>query len=299
MISKTLNRYIWLLNTLLQQKELTFEEISKRWIDSHLGDGKPLALRTFHVHREAIAELFGVQVKCDPSTYKYYIASLEQLRGDRTRQWLLNSFSLSNMIEAGHNMKNRIIFEEIPRGTEYLQTIIESMQQNLELQIDYQSFYDHRVTYHIQPYAMKVYHQRWYIVGYLKEQEGIRNIALDRILELELTNEKFRYPDDFDAKKYYSNTIGVYVNENLKPQKVVIRAFGIHVEYMRTLPLHISQNEIACKHQQYSDFQYKLCLTPELSTQLLAMGDNVEVLEPVELREEIKNRLASAMERYK
>lgn len=299
MISKTLNRYIWLLNTLLQQKELTFEEISKHWTDSHLGDGKPLALRTFHVHREAIAELFGVQVKCDPSTYKYYIASPEQLRGDRTRQWLLNSFSLSNMIEAGHNMKNRIIFEEIPRGTEYLQTIIESMQQNFELQIDYQSFYDHRVTYHIQPYAMKVYHQRWYIVGYLKEQEGIRNIALDRILELELTNEKFRYPDDFDAKKYYSNTIGVYVNENLKPQKVVIRAFGIHVEYMRTLPLHVSQNEIACKHQQYSDFQYKLCLTPELSTKLLAMGENVEVLEPVELREEIKNRLASAMERYK
>ena len=85
----------------------------------------------------------------------------------------------------------------------------------------------------------------------------------------------------------------------MKPQKIVVRAFGIHVEYMRTLPLHVSQNEVACKHQQYSDFQYKLCLTPELSTKLLAMGENVEVLEPVELREEIKNRLASAMERYK
>lgn len=299
MISKTFNRYIWLLNTLLQQKKLTFEEISKRWVDSHLGDGKPLALRTFHVHREAIAELFGVQVKCDSSTYKYYIASPEQLREDKTRQWLLNSFTLSNMVEAGHNMKNRIIFEEIPGGTEYLQTIIESMQQNLELQIDYQPFYGHRVTFHIQPYAMKVFHQRWYIVGYLKEQEGVRNIALDRILELELTNEKFHYSDDFDAKKYYSNTIGVYVNEKLKPQKVVIRAFGIHVEYMRSLPLHYSQKEITCRYQQYSDFQYKLCLTPELSTKLLAMGENVEVLEPVELREEIKNRLASAMERYK
>lgn len=299
MISKTFNRYIWLLNTLLQQKKLTFEEISKRWVDSHLGDGKPLALRTFHVHREAIAELFDVQVKCDSSTYKYYIASPEQLREDKTRQWLLNSFTLSNMVEAGHNMKNRIIFEEIPGGTEYLQTIIESMQQNLELQIDYQPFYGHRVTFHIQPYAMKVFHQRWYIVGYLKEQEGVRNIALDRILELELTNEKFHYSDDFDAKKYYSNTIGVYVNEKLKPQKVVIRAFGIHVEYMRSLPLHYSQKEITCKYQQYSDFQYKLCLTPELSTKLLAMGENVEVLEPVELREEIKNRLASAMERYK
>ena len=56
MISKTFNRYIWLLNTLLQHRRLTFEEISCRWKDSCLGDGRPLALRTFHMHREAIAE---------------------------------------------------------------------------------------------------------------------------------------------------------------------------------------------------------------------------------------------------
>ena len=120
MISKTFNRYIWLLNTLLQQKRLTFEEISNRWRDSYLGDGKPLALRTFHVHRDAIAELFGVEVKCDTSTYEYYLSSPGELRSDRTRQWLLNSFTISNMIEAGHNMKDRILFEEIPRGTEYI-----------------------------------------------------------------------------------------------------------------------------------------------------------------------------------
>ena len=68
MISKTINRYIWLLDTLLRWRRLTFEEISSRWKDSYLGDGKPLALRTFHAHRDAIAELFGVEVKCDSST---------------------------------------------------------------------------------------------------------------------------------------------------------------------------------------------------------------------------------------
>lgn len=66
MISKTFNRYIWLLNTLLQHRRLTFEEISCRWKDSCLGDGGPLALRTFHMHREAIAELFGVEVNVIP-----------------------------------------------------------------------------------------------------------------------------------------------------------------------------------------------------------------------------------------
>ena len=298
MISRTFNRYIWLLNTLLQHGRLTFEEINNRWQNSCLGDGKPLALRTFHVHRNAIAELFGVEVACDASTYEYYVSSPETLRNDRTRQWLLNSFTLSNMIEAGRNMKDRILFEDIPKGTKYIQTVIEAMQWNKELRIDYQPFHGNRAMLHIQPYAMKVYHQRWYIVGFLKEQKGIRNIALDRILNMELTTVTFRYPDGFNAEEYYSNTVGIFVNDKLKPQKVLVRAFGVHVEYMRTLPLHHTQKEIECKHQQYSDFQYCLCLTPELTSQLLAMGEKIEVLEPVELREEIKNRLLNALNRY-
>lgn len=97
MISKTLNRYIWLLNTLIQQRKLTFEEINSRWKDSRVGDGTPLALRTFHMHRKAIGELFGLEIKCDPVTYEYYVASPERLSNDKTRQWLINSFTLSNI----------------------------------------------------------------------------------------------------------------------------------------------------------------------------------------------------------
>lgn len=298
MISKTFNRYIWLLNTLLQYERLTFQEIDYRWQRSCLGDGKPLALRTFHVHREAIAELFGVEVKCDTSTNEYYISSPEILRNDRIRQWLLNSFTLSNMIEAGRNMKDRILFEDIPKGTEYIQTVIDAMQQNKELMIEYQPFNGHKSTLHIHPYAMKVYHQRWYIVGYLKEQEGIRNIALDRTLRMEPTAETFRYPNNFDAELYYSNTVGIFVNESLKPHKVVVRAYGIHVEYMRSLPLHHTQKEIEYENQLYTDFQYYLCLTPELTSQLLAMGEKIEVLEPEELRKEIKKRLLNSLKRY-
>ena len=41
MVGKTFNRYIWLLNILLQKKKLTFEEIRDLWKDSHLDDGRP------------------------------------------------------------------------------------------------------------------------------------------------------------------------------------------------------------------------------------------------------------------
>ena len=299
MISKTFNRYIWLLNTLLQHKQLSYEEINALWRECYLGDGASLPLRTFHQHKSAVEELFGIEIKCNPSNgYRYYISSPDTLKNDSIRKWLLNSFTLSNMITAGHNMKGRILFEDIPRGTEYLQTIIEAMQKSKELQVDYQPFYGHRETYNIQPYAMKVYHQRWYVVGYIKELESIRNIALDRTLEMNLSATSFILPKDFDAEKYYANTIGIFVNEELKPTKVKIRAYGRQIEYLRSLPLHLSQKERTSKYGEFCDFEYKLRLTPELSTHILAMGENVEVLEPVELREEIKRRICLIYKKY-
>ena len=300
MISKTFNRYIWLLNTLLQYKQLSYEEINALWRECCLGDGASLPLRTFHQHKSAVEELFGIEIKCNPSNgYRYYISSPDTLKNDSIRKWLLNSFTLSNMITAGHNMKGRILFEEIPCGTEYLQIVIEAMQKSKELIVDYQRFYGRRETFNIQPYAMKVYHQRWYVVGYIKELGGIRNIALDRTLEMNLSDISFTLPQNFNAEKYYANSIGIYVNEELKPTKVKIRAYGKQIEYLRSLPLHRSQKEGASKYGEFCEFEYKLCLTPELSTHILAMGENVEVLEPVELREEIKRRLDECLTKYK
>lgn len=298
MISKTFNRYIWLLNTVLQQKRITFEEVRKRWDSSYINEGKPLALRTFHLHREAIAELFGVEIVCDKSNYEYYVSSPNLLKSDKTRQWLLNSFTLSNMITAGHNMADRILFEDVPGGTEYMQMVVEAMQRNKELYIEYQSFGGHPISCHFNPYAMKIFNQRWYIVGYLKESGAIRNISLDRVLGMQITSGSFSLPDDFDAKEYYANTVGIFVNSELKPQKVIVRSYGIHTEYLRSLPLHHSQQEIGGIHNDYSDFQYELCLTPELTTKLLSMGEKIEVLEPQELREDVKKKLEKNLKHY-
>ncbi|MBR5466272.1 MAG: WYL domain-containing protein [Bacteroidaceae bacterium] len=296
----TLNRYIWILNTLIKHRELTFEEIAERWSESELCNGKPMALRTFHDHRKAILELFGVEIKCNTSNgYRYYVGSLDSLRQDKFRNWLFNSFSLSNMLQTSQNLKDRILFENLPKGTEYLPTIIEAMREGKALELDYQRFGgESRETFHIEVYALKMYHLRWYILGNIREREGLRHLSLDRILEVKLTKEKYTIPENFDAEKYYANSIGIYVDPNLAPQKVRIRAYGNQVEYLRTLPLHKSQEEVLTKHHQYSEFQYRLCLTPELTTQILSMGNNAEVLEPQELREKIHEEIQNMFNRY-
>jgi hypothetical protein len=79
-----------------------------------------------------------------------------------------------------------------------------------------------------------------------------------------LSDISFTLPQNFNAEKYYANSIGIYVNEELKPTKVKIRAYGKQIEYLRSLPLHRSQKEGASKYGEFCEFEYKLCLTPEL-----------------------------------
>jgi hypothetical protein len=302
MISKTYYRYIWLLDTLLTSDPLPYEDICMLWEDCPAFDG-PLPLRTFHEHRKGIKEMFGVDIECDRSKGNvYYVKNPEVLEKNKLAKWLLRKYSIPQDFATFNGMKDRILLEEIPLGHSFLDGIIEAIQQNVELQIDYQRYMneqeEHLQTFHIQPYALKVFDRRWYLLGYLKEREALRTIALDRILNMEVLKNRFELPADFDARKYFADVVGIYVNKDNPVTKIKIRAYGVQADYLRSTPLHKSQSEVRSKHREFAEFTYRLCETPELVNQLLAMGDKVEILEPETLREKIKENLLASLARY-
>ena len=88
------------------------------------------------------------------------------------------------------------------------------------------------------------------------------------------------------------------MNEDLPVVNLKIRVYGVQMEYMRMLPLHKSQREGASKYGEFAEFSYRVCLTPELKSKILAMGSDVEVLEPVEYREEIKKEISLMSNKY-
>ena len=304
MISKTYYRYIWLLDTLLNSCPLTIEEINMLWDACPASDGRPIPLRTFHEQRKGIKEMFGVEIVCDRSHGNvYYVKNPEVLDKQKVAKWLLHKYSIPQEFATFNSMKDRILLEEIPLGTSFLDDIIEAMQKNVELQVDYQRYENEQEEYnlqefHIQPYALKVFNRRWYLLGYIKEKRALRTIALDRILDLKILSTSFEVPEDFDASKYFANVVGIFVNNDLPVTKVKIRTYGIQADYLRSTPLHKSQSEGKSKHGEFAEFTYRLCVTPELVSQLLAMGDKVEVLEPEELREKIKEELQIILNRY-
>lgn len=298
MISKTYYRYIWLLNTLFENDPLTFEEIALLWLDDPLNDGE-LPQRTFHEHRKGIKEMFGVDIECDKTDgFRYYVKNPEALSQKRLASWLLNAYNVPKGFATYNRMQDRVLLEEIPGGKAFVDPLLDALQRDVVVIIDYQSYEGPHEIYHVSPYALKAYNRQWYLLGYVEEKNAIRNIALNRILDLTLTNKSFDRPKDFDARKYYANTIGVYVDESLPVETVKIRAYGEQMEYLRALPLHKSQEEVLSKYGEYAEFKYRLCITPELISSLLAMGERVEVLEPDLLREKILNKIKICLTNY-
>ena len=302
MISKTYKKYIWILNTLLKE-DLSFKEIETRWKNSYLCEGG-LSIRTFHECREGIKEMFGVEIECDRKKNEYYVKNPEVLNENRLAKWLLRKYSIPKDFATFNGMKDRVLLEEIPLGQTFLDNILDAMQRNVELQIDYQRYErgqeeEHMQTFHFQPYALKVYNRRWYLLGYKKEKEDLRLISLDRIHDLKKTSTHFELPSDFDARKYFADVVGVYKDKDKQAMNVKIRAYGVQAEYLRSTPLHKSQAEVRSKHGEFAEFTYRLCITPELISQLLAMGENVEVLEPKELKDEMKKRIINMFNFYK
>ena len=294
MISNTFHKYIWLLRQFLRYKVLTYEEVSANYRQDGLAQ-EGLPLRTFHQYRKGVEELFGVRIVCENGGgYHYHAEGVEAL-DTVPNQWLVSTYGLVDEITQAHLLKDRILPEDIPGGTAYLQPIIEAMKENKVLKIDYQPFEGSNTTYRLQPYCLRLYRRRWYVLG--KIEGELRHLCLDRMIDLAVTDEKFELPKDFDAKQYYANSVGIYVNEALEPQKVRLRVYGTTREYLRKLPLHRSQKEVLVT-QEYSEFQYWVCCTPELTTDILSLGENVEVLEPQKLREEVKEKLNASLERY-
>ena len=88
------------------------------------------------------------------------------------------------------------------------------------------------------------------------------------------------------------------MNEDLPVVNLKIRVYGVQIEYMRMLPLHKSQSEVKSRYGEFAEFTYRICLTPELKSKILALGPNVEVLEPLEYREEIMSQISASLDRY-
>lgn len=291
--------YIWLVNTIYHAQAITFAEINERWLKTDMSEGVEMARTTFYRHKCAIEDIFGIYIDCDKKNgNKYYIGNEYVLREDSVQNWMLSTMSVGNILSENQSLSDRILLENIPSGGEKLKQIIKAMKECKKISITYRRYGGHATrTFDLEPYCVKLFGQRWYLLGRFDDR-GLVTFSLDRIMEIKVSNEKFKYDEDFDAASYFSDCFGVMSDENSKPEKVLIRAYGYEPYYLRDLPLHHSQREIQST-EEYSDFELKLKITSDFKSKLLSRGEWIEILEPKVLADEIVEWHQKAIDRYK
>ncbi|GAB1359008.1 WYL domain-containing protein [Porphyromonadaceae bacterium] len=299
--SDLFNRYIWLANTVYNSGAITYEEICAKWRHSGANTtGCEMTRRTFHNHRSAILELFDIDIECDKHNgWRYYVANHHSVGNDSLRRWMLSTLAVNNLVRESKDLREKILLEEIPSGLNYLTQIIEVLRERNVIEVTHVSFWrDAQYTITLEPYCIKVFRQRWYVLGLNRELDSVRVYALDRFVNFQILPEQFEIPEEFNGEQFFNEYFGVYVDNDIPLEKVILEADKIQANYLRSLPLHYSQQEIeTCKN--HSIFEYTIRPTVDFINELVKMAATSKVLSPKWMADEIKSTIANMAKRQR
>jgi predicted DNA-binding transcriptional regulator YafY len=293
-------KYIWLVDTIRANRRINKEQIDRKWSNSRLNEdhASRIPSTTFFNMRNEIEKVFDIEIKCDKGYY--YIDETDL--GSQTKQWILSQFALSQSLKTSREMRENIIYEFIPSGTQYLTTIVSAISESRVLLCTHQRFdSDDPHTFYLSPLCLKVFKQRWYVLGICHELDGTldkrspKMYSLDRVKSLELLDRTFTRPKHFDPAEFFAPSYGAFCGKDLKAEIIRVRLKEeLDAKYLRSLPLHSSQKE-----PEPLVFEWYLAPTFDFIQQLRTYGSNLEVLAPQSLRDKFREEAEELLKLYK
>lgn len=300
---RLIRRYVWLVDTIRRAGSITLEDINRKWAYNttlNIDQEDEIPERTFHRHREAIAELFDIDILCNRyDGNRYYIENDESLNKPTFTSWLFNGLSIDNQILENREIADRIIFEETPGGTEYLSPIIEAIRSKKMISIKYKRFNSSDANeWNVAPCFIKQSKRRWYLIGNIEGSDSFTVFALDRIESAKMLDGEYRCEHNTDkVKTKFDEVIGVNLDDDFDCEIVEVRVYGKQRSYIDSLPLHPSQ-KVKKQGKDYTDYEFTLRPEYEFQHEILKLGSDAEILTPIWLREEIKWLGEEIVKRY-
>ena len=293
---------IWLVDTLLLNKQgLTIDYIQHKWRNSSYNpDGNILTERSFHRYRNDAESLFNIDIVCEKSNGGVYkIASTEELDKNAAIQWLLNGLRISNLGDLCQKHQN-LILEDAPLGVQRLQIIMEAIDKKKSLKLTYKSHYGLPRVYLFSPVFVRLFKQRWYVIGADIEKDRGITFALERILDISIIEEQHKLSKELkqtlNSKTYFAHCYGII--RQYEPQTIRFRAFWPQNLYLKDMPIHESQ-ELITETDDYSDFEIFVRPTYDLKQEFFWNRDKLAILAPDAFRMDMINILEATLKAYK
>lgn len=191
---------------------------------------------------------------------------------------------------------------------EYLPMLYESIKNCQVLSIDYKPFEEEQVSLIFHPHYLKEYNGRWHLFGYAEEpeaKEGV-DLALDRIVNRprEVYKKEFvKAPERF-YESFFENIVGVSHQKDNYYGEIRVRAHSFYIfKLMETKKLHKSQDIVLPFEEHddgtYGEFSIDVEVNNEFIGRILQMGEGLEVVDPIEVRDIFRKRVDKMAELYK
>ena len=182
-------------------------------------------------------------------------------------------------------------------GVELLPVMLKALKTNLKIEFDYYDFaekrYGHRM---VEPYFLKEFSGRWYLLAKADNEKPVKTWALERMSNLSLTSVHFKRPPQLSPDKMYEHTFGIYTDESLPVEEVILSFTPKAGRYVLTRPLHCSQVVLADNDQEIK-IKLNIRLTNDFLMELLSQTDKMTVVSPAHLRQRLQDIYKRAIER--
>jgi len=182
-------------------------------------------------------------------------------------------------------------------GNEFLAPLLEGIRNSLIATFEYTSFVSGKSkSRRVVPLLLKEYRNRWYLISFDLEKKDVMTYALERMENVLILEEKGQKPLNFDPDLFFKHAVGITSSED-EPVKVIFKADNISSKYIISQPFHVSQ-KIVKEGKNKTTFELRILISEEFTRSVLSYAGGIEIIEPVELRDEIIMRLTDMMKNY-
>ncbi|GAB5410421.1 MAG: WYL domain-containing protein [Balneolaceae bacterium] len=192
-----------------------------------------------------------------------------------------------------------IDFEKIEglKGLHFLDELYQAILKEKVIKITYQSFKARKPgVFDFHPQFLKEFNNRWFLLGVKNKDSYMMNLALDRIVKIDASQEVYAKLD-ITAKEYFKDVVGVTVSQTMRPRLVRIFVERSMAPYVLTKPIHPSQ-KLEQKVEGGIIVTFTVQLNFELEAKILSFGNSMKVLAPENLITRINKRLRLAVKNY-
>lgn len=251
--------------------------------------------RTFIRDKQEILSLHKKDIAYNASSRKYYLEEDDILDdfGNRIAD-AYNTYLALNLADGTadfiHLEKRR------PHGMEHFHSLLNALRNRQIIHFNYEKYYDENITERkVEPLALKEFKSRWYLVSKDTKDNVVKTFALDRISSLELTRQKYKVEKGFNVHDYFRHCFGITrpSKPETQPEKIVLAFPGQKGKYIKSLPLHESQQIIKDTATELQ-IELHLFITRDLIMELLSHGDDIEVIAPIHLRKTMNSIFSKA-----